>query len=198
VLYVGSLRSGRKNEPPTHGLGSCARGPEEASRSPRAISAWQSLAKRVLAGPRRSSPRSSSLGSYRAGHFVPRPLAAPTFPASFAPSPVPALDRLAEYGRHEPEKTLLHEVVREHLESFLANSSCREQPTPRFIEQELRAFLRCGVLAHGFLRLHCDECPLDVPQMNRRILERRKMLPARRDGAVWRVESWSVRGRHEV
>ncbi|MBW2316103.1 MAG: transposase zinc-binding domain-containing protein [Deltaproteobacteria bacterium] len=32
---------------------------------------------------------------------------------------------------------------------------------PHFIEQELRAFLRCGVLAHGFLRLHCDGCGHD-------------------------------------
>jgi len=68
---------------------------------------------------------------------------------------------VAEYQRHEPEKTLLHEVVREQLEDFLASSSLREQPAPRFIEQELRAFLRCGVLAHGFLRLHCDECGHD-------------------------------------
>jgi hypothetical protein len=68
---------------------------------------------------------------------------------------------VAEYQRHEPEKTLLHEVVREQLEKFLASSSLREQPAPRFIEQELRAFLRCGVLAHGFLRLHCDECGHD-------------------------------------
>jgi hypothetical protein len=56
---------------------------------------------------------------------------------------------VAEYQRHEPEKTLLHKVVREQLEDFLARSSSREQPAPRFIEQELRAFLRCGVLAHG-------------------------------------------------
>ena len=68
---------------------------------------------------------------------------------------------MAEYQRHEPEKTLLHKVVREQLEDFLARSSSREQPAPRFIEQELRAFLRCGVLAHGFLRLHCDECGHD-------------------------------------
>jgi len=68
---------------------------------------------------------------------------------------------VAEYRRHEPEKTLLHEVVREQLEDFLASSSSRQQPAPRFIEQELRAFLRCGVLAHGFLRLHCDECGHD-------------------------------------
>jgi hypothetical protein len=68
---------------------------------------------------------------------------------------------VAEYERHEPEKALLHQVVREQLEGFLVRSSLREQPTPRFIEQELRAFLRCGVLAHGFLRLHCDACGHD-------------------------------------
>ena len=33
---------------------------------------------------------------------------------------------------------------------------------------------------------------LDVPVMTRRILERRDVLPARRAGAVWRVESWFV------
>ncbi len=33
---------------------------------------------------------------------------------------------------------------------------------------------------------------LDVPVMNRRILEERKLLPSSREGAVWRVESWFV------
>jgi hypothetical protein len=32
---------------------------------------------------------------------------------------------------------------------------------PHFVEQELRALLRCGILAHGFLRLHCDDCGRD-------------------------------------
>ena len=68
---------------------------------------------------------------------------------------------MAEYRRHEPERTLLHEVVREQLEDFLARSSSRGQPAPHFVAQELRAFLRCGILAHGFLRLHCDECGHD-------------------------------------
>jgi hypothetical protein len=35
---------------------------------------------------------------------------------------------------------------------------------------------------------------LDVPVMDRRILDRQKTLPAQRDGAVWRVESWFVKG----
>ena len=65
---------------------------------------------------------------------------------------------MADNERHQPEKTLLHGVVREQLEGFLSRATLRGQPTPRFIEQELRGFLRCGVLAHGFLRLHCDEC----------------------------------------
>jgi hypothetical protein len=33
----------------------------------------------------------------------------------------------------------------------------------------------------------------DVPVMDRQILDRRKTLPARRDGAFWRVESWFVK-----
>jgi hypothetical protein len=76
-------------------------------------------------------------------------------------TPVPVWDLVAEYERHEPEKALLHQVLREQLASFLASATLRDQPTPRFIEQELRAFLRCGVLAHGFLRLHCDACGHD-------------------------------------
>ena len=74
---------------------------------------------------------------------------------------VPRRFSAVEYERHEPERALLHEVVRENLESFLARARSKEQPTPRFVEQELRAFLRCGVLAHGFLRLHCDDCGHD-------------------------------------
>ena len=35
---------------------------------------------------------------------------------------------------------------------------------------------------------------LDVPVMDRRILDRQKTLPAQRDGAVWRVESGFVKG----
>jgi hypothetical protein len=65
------------------------------------------------------------------------------------------------YTRRTPEQTLLHRVVREQLETFLARATARGQAPPRFIEQELRAYLRCGILAHGFLRLRCDDCGHD-------------------------------------
>jgi hypothetical protein len=32
---------------------------------------------------------------------------------------------------------------------------------PRFIERELRGFLPCGILAHGFVTMHCDDCGFD-------------------------------------
>ncbi|MCZ6464651.1 MAG: transposase zinc-binding domain-containing protein, partial [Proteobacteria bacterium] len=52
----------------------------------------------------------------------------------------------------------MHTVVREQLEAFLERARERDRPVPRFVEREFRAYLECGILAHGFLRLHCGEC----------------------------------------
>ena len=35
------------------------------------------------------------------------------------------------------------------------------RPGPRFVARELRGSLRCGILAHGFVRVRCDGCGLD-------------------------------------
>jgi hypothetical protein len=65
------------------------------------------------------------------------------------------------YERRQPEETVLYGVVQGELETFLARARSRERTVPRFVERELRAYLRCGILAHGFVRVHCDECGLD-------------------------------------
>ena len=52
-------------------------------------------------------------------------------------------------------------MMQSELESFLARAHARERPVPRFVEREFRAFLGCGILAYGFVRVHCDECGLD-------------------------------------
>ena len=70
---------------------------------------------------------------------------------------------LGAYVRHRPEDTLLYEIVQDHLDPFLAH--VREQggrPLPRYVEREFREYLRCGILAHGFLRLYCDRCGKDL------------------------------------
>jgi hypothetical protein len=66
-----------------------------------------------------------------------------------------------EYRPRRPEEGVLYRVVAENIESFLARQQDRERVVPRFVERELRAFLECGVLARGFLRVHCDACGLD-------------------------------------
>jgi len=65
------------------------------------------------------------------------------------------------YRRREPEKTLLHAVFREHLESFLAQTrerSSHARGLPAFVERDLRAYTDCGVLARGFARVRCPDC----------------------------------------
>jgi Putative transposase/Transposase zinc-binding domain len=69
--------------------------------------------------------------------------------------------RAQQHDRRRPEQGVLYGVVQTQLETFLARARLRGEPVPRFIEQELRAYLRCGVLAFGFLRVHCDDCGQD-------------------------------------
>jgi hypothetical protein len=67
------------------------------------------------------------------------------------------------YERHKPETTLLHALVRENLEAFLEHARAEyERPLPRYVEQELRAYLDCGILANGFSRAKCRGCGHDM------------------------------------
>jgi hypothetical protein len=56
--------------------------------------------------------------------------------------------------------TVLHQVVRTHLDRFLAETTAATDGAgvPRFIEREFRAFLGCGALERGFARVRCDAC----------------------------------------
>ena len=67
------------------------------------------------------------------------------------------------YRPRRPTETVLYAVVRDHLETFLAHArDTYEAPLPRYVEQELRGYLRCGVFAHGFVRARCDRCGHDL------------------------------------
>jgi hypothetical protein len=59
---------------------------------------------------------------------------------------------------------VLYRVVREHLESLLAECDARSATGlgyPAHVEAEFRRYLSCGILANGFLRIHCDACKQD-------------------------------------
>jgi PEP-CTERM motif len=66
------------------------------------------------------------------------------------------------YERHRPEQNTLYRLVQQHAVSFIAHTEVSsEAELPRFINDEFDAFLECGILAHGFLRLRCGECGHD-------------------------------------
>ena len=63
------------------------------------------------------------------------------------------------YARHDPTIAALHGLVQRHLVPFIRFASERSgRPLPRYVVEEFRAYLRCGVLAHGFARVRCAGC----------------------------------------
>jgi hypothetical protein len=64
----------------------------------------------------------------------------------------------AAYRRHRPEQTLLYQVVARHYREFAALMEAEERPLPGFVRREFEAFLKCGRLEHGFLRVRCEDC----------------------------------------
>ncbi len=63
------------------------------------------------------------------------------------------------HERHRPEQSTLYRLVQQHAASFIAHTEASTgAELPRFVKEELDAFLECGILAHGFLRLRCGEC----------------------------------------
>jgi len=72
------------------------------------------------------------------------------------------LPRVALRTPHE-EASVLHSIIREHLDDFLRPAADRGDGTglPEFIAREFREFLTCGVLAHGFARVRCERCTFE-------------------------------------
>ena len=67
------------------------------------------------------------------------------------------------YARHDPTQTPLHGLVAKHLETFVRFAEERSgRALPRYVTEEFRAYLRCGVLAHGFGRARCAGCGHDM------------------------------------
>ena len=57
------------------------------------------------------------------------------------------------------EKTTLYKLIEKHLLSFYQHiDNEQEKGLPDFVKKEFEAFLKCGLLCHGFLRLQCESC----------------------------------------
>lgn len=60
--------------------------------------------------------------------------------------------------RHPPERTLLYQDIEEYYPAFKAHLAARGDALLDSVEQELEGYLKCGLLAHGFLRVRCGTC----------------------------------------
>jgi hypothetical protein len=78
-----------------------------------------------------------------------------------APDPAPGPTTTEDYTPRRPEDAALYDAVSGQLESFLDTARRNGRSVPRFVEREFRTFVDCGILAHGFLRVHCDACGRD-------------------------------------
>ena len=89
------------------------------------------------------------------------------------------------YRRRTPEEEPLYQVLAEHLETFLERTLSDDRQLPAYVEQELRAYLDCGILAHGFLRVRCEDCEQD--RVVAFSCQRRSFCPGRlhRAGGWW-------------
>jgi hypothetical protein len=95
------------------------------------------------------------------------------------PQASPRPDGLAAvYRRRDPTATPPYPLVQYHLETFLADAAAADpdgEAVPQWVEDDFRAYLRCGILAHGFARIRCDTCVCRAPR--RLLLQGPRRLP---------------------
>lgn len=64
----------------------------------------------------------------------------------------------ARYKRHQPELTLLYQIVETYYPEFLDLMESQARSLPNHITKEFEAYLKCGRLEQGFLRVRCEDC----------------------------------------
>jgi len=62
------------------------------------------------------------------------------------------------YERHRPEQTLLYQIVEAHYPTLIDQLGLQGKSLPNHVHREFEAYLKCGRLKHGFLRVRCDTC----------------------------------------
>lgn len=60
------------------------------------------------------------------------------------------------YQRLRPESTLLYRIIERYYPLLTDQLAAQGRTLPAYISAEFEAYLQCGRLQHGFLRVQCD------------------------------------------
>jgi len=63
---------------------------------------------------------------------------------------------VVRYERHRPERPLLYQLVQEYYPALKAQLAAHGTELPAYVQREFEAYLKCGRLEGGFLRVRCD------------------------------------------
>jgi hypothetical protein len=105
-----------------------------------------------------TEPDAFEVPTYHAGGSVWLRKTMQPFMDPAAVQPTPAANHV-HYERRRPEETTLYPLVQENAATFFAQVEAETGAgLPDFVKAEFEAFLDCGILANGFLRLRCQDC----------------------------------------
>jgi Transposase zinc-binding domain len=103
----------------------------------------------------------------------------------------------AVFNAEEQAKYRAFKEARRGYAAFLARLTAEGRTLPRYVQHEFEAYLKYGLLEHGFMRVRCKECHRE--KFVAFSCKRRGFCPSR--GARRMVESaalrigWSIRNR---
>jgi hypothetical protein len=66
------------------------------------------------------------------------------------------------YRQRQPLETIFHQVISEHFPKFIDKLEKGDENSvaklPDHVEAEFDAYLKCGLLEHGFVKMSCEDC----------------------------------------
>ena len=93
-----------------------------------------------------------------------------------------------EYARHQPEETLLYEVIDEYYPEFLSHLSASDKTLPQYVQNEFEAYLKCGRLEHGFCG--CNATHVHTNNWSRSVVSAVVFVRAVAQSEWWRVRHY--------
>jgi len=85
----------------------------------------------------------------------------PMAPAACPDWAHPAVPAQSRYQPRRPERTILYQVVAEHMETLFAEAEAASPDGvgyPAYVRREFERFLSCGLWSEGFARVRCGSC----------------------------------------